>query len=79
MLGSADRSVCEAHGPALPGAYDQVQRADRARPAAAPRPVTILVRLVDLWPQTLLALGVVLTIAWSGVLLWWLIAVIGLV
>jgi hypothetical protein len=83
MLGSADRVVCAAAGSAMPrtmpGTPGSGRPGDAAvRRARPPRIITILTKLADLWPQTLLALGVILTWAWSGVLLWWLMANVGL-
>jgi hypothetical protein len=49
-----------------------------AQPADV-RLVAITARLAGFWPQSMIALGVVLTLLWSGGLLWlllWLLALV---
>jgi len=79
MLSSADHVVCNAAGSAIAGTPDSARQIESApHRAVATRIITILAKLADLWPQTLLALGVILTFVWSGVLAWWLMAIVGL-
>jgi hypothetical protein len=79
MLRSADRIVCNAAGSAIPGTPDSARPiGTAAHRAVVARIIAILAKLADLWPQTLLALGVILTFVWSGVLVWWLMAIVGL-
>jgi hypothetical protein len=79
MLTGADGVVCETAGSAIPGTPDGTPQIESAaHRAVAARIITILAKLADLWPQTLLALGVILTLVWSGVLVWWLMAIVGL-
>jgi hypothetical protein len=77
MLTSAERVVCDGAGSTIPpDSTRQIESA--AYRAVAARIITILAKLADLWPQTLLALGAILTFVWSGILVWWLMAIVGL-
>jgi hypothetical protein len=47
-------------------------------PATAPRIAVIKARLVELWPSSIIVLGVILTVVWNGTLLWLLMRLLSL-
>jgi hypothetical protein len=55
----------------MPAAFEHPQKADlSAAPALATKAVAIKGVLAGLWPPAMIGLGFLLTLAWSGGLLW---------
>jgi hypothetical protein len=65
---------------AMTAVFEKARRGEDApHRVTAGRKVAILAKLADLWPQTLLAVGAILTLLWSGGLLWLLLMILGLI
>jgi hypothetical protein len=55
---------------------DVIGAAAAAPEAAMAAPPAVAVKLADLWPAAMLALGLVLTVAWNAGLFWLLYSVV---